>query len=66
MERFAIHFNSHITLADIADALHTKGIHLRCDANGKTLADAVPAFLRREAPPTNVVKMPARVRKVAR
>jgi hypothetical protein len=45
----AIHFHGSISLQEIEEALHSKGMHLRDDGRGRILAERVPRFLTHAA-----------------
>lgn len=63
--RVAIHFNGEILMEEIASMVREAGFHLRITETG-IMVDRVPNWLRKPVPETNVVKMPARLRKAAR
>jgi hypothetical protein len=44
-----IYFHGSISLREIEEALHSRGMHLREDGRGRLLADRVPRFLARAA-----------------
>lgn len=60
---FLIHFDASIPLQEVADALASRGIHLRCDAAGRTVAGQVPKFLCRDDVPANVVPLKKKVKR---
>jgi len=45
VKHFPIYFHGSISLAEIEEALHSRGMHLRDDGRGRFLADRVPRFL---------------------
>ncbi len=51
VKHFPIYFHGSISLAEIEEALHSRGMHLRDDGRGRFLADRVPRFLARAASP---------------
>lgn len=71
--KFVIHVDGNIPLQVLADALASKGLHLRSDSGGRTVVEAIPTMVRKEEPVAAVVEakpdekvahMPGRVRVV--
>lgn len=46
MKHFPIFFSGRIPLADIVDALATRGIQVRGEMGGRMVAEQIPSFLR--------------------
>ena len=49
LKQLPIYFHGSISLQEIEEALHSKGIHLRDDGRGRFLAERVPHFLTHAA-----------------
>lgn len=61
MKLVPIFIDGDITLAEVSRIFEAAGYHVRM-VGSQIIAARIPAFLRREAEPSNVVRLGARVR----
>lgn len=61
MKCLPIHFDGEISFPELANVFKSAGYHVRI-VGSQIIVSRVPAFLRRDEP-SNVVHLPARVRK---